>query len=74
MSDYSKLLIYGDFILHFMLIILPYGRNNFKSFYCILLKFILHGANNQLSDKFNNGGWQLSNVLLFQTISLLNDH
>ena len=50
-----------------MSIILPLV--NFRRFYCILLKFVLHAANNQFSDNFNNGGGLLSNVLLFQMIS-----
>ena len=29
--------------------------DNFKSFSCILFKFVMHVANNQFSDKFNNG-------------------
>ena len=35
---------------------------------CILLRFVLHAANNQSSDNLNNGGGLLSCVLLFQMI------
>ena len=31
------------------------GRDNFKSFSCILPKFVMHVMNDQFSDKFNNG-------------------
>ena len=31
-------------------------------------KFVLHDANNQFLDNFNNGGGQLSSVLLFKMI------
>ena len=31
----------------------------------ILLKFVLHVANNEFSDKFNNDGGILSSMLLF---------
>ena len=41
---------------------------NFNSSPCILLKFVLHAANKQLSDNLNNGGGLLSSVLLFQMI------
>ena len=44
-----KWLIYFDFS-HFKSIIRPSGQDNYKSFSCILLKFILHVANNQFSD------------------------
>ena len=54
---------------HLMSIILPCGRDlTSKFFSCILLKFVLHAANNQFSDNFNNGGKLLSSVLLFQMI------
>ena len=59
---YSKSPIYYDFS-HFTLMILLCGRNNFKNISSILLKFVLHAANNQFSDNFNNGGG-----LLFQRI------
>ena len=52
---YSKWPIYYDFS-HFTLIILLCGRNNFKNISSILLKFVLHAANKQFSDNFNNGG------------------
>ena len=45
-------------------------RFNFKSCFCILLKFVLHDANNQFSDNFNNGGGLLS-VLLFQMFQMI---
>ena len=35
-----------------------------KVYSCILLKFVLHIANDQFSDKLNNGGGLLSSVLL----------
>ena len=41
------------------------GRDKFKSFLCILLKFVPHFANNQFSDKFNNSGGLLSSPFLF---------
>ena len=31
------------------------GRDNLKSFSCILSKFVLHVTNDQFSGKFNNG-------------------
>ena len=62
-----KLPIYCDFS-HFMSIIFPCGGNNFKSFSRILLKFVLHAANNQFLDNFNNGSGLLSGVLLFKII------
>ena len=40
--------------LHFTSIIWPCGHNNLKSFLCMLFKFVMHVANKQLSDKFNN--------------------
>ena len=39
-------------------------RFNFKICFCILLKFVLHAANNQFMDNFDNGGGLLSGVLL----------
>ena len=30
-------------------------QHNFKSFPCILSKFVMHVTNDQFSDKFNNG-------------------
>ena len=44
------------------------SRFNFESFSCILLKFVLHAAINQLSDNFNNGGGVISSVLLYKMI------
>ena len=41
---------------------------HFRSFSCIMFKFVLHAANNQFSDNFNNGGGLLSSVLLFQMV------
>ena len=35
--------------------------------------YVLHAANNQFSDNFNNGGGLLSSVLLFQMIFTLNN-
>ena len=52
-EKYSQWPIYCDFS-HFTSIILPCGRDNFKSFSCILLKFLIHGTNNQFSAKLNN--------------------
>ena len=49
---------------HFRKLILPSGRDNFKSCKCILLKFVLHVTNNQCSDKFNYSGGLLSSVFL----------
>ena len=57
-----------------MSIILTCGGDNFKRrFSCILLKFVglLHAANNQFSDKFNDGGGLLSSMLFFQMIFTL---
>ena len=31
------------------------GRDNLKSFSCILPKFVIHATNDQFSDKLNNG-------------------
>ena len=45
-----------------MSIILPCGRDDFKSFSCILLKFVLHAAKNN----FNNGSVILSSALMFK--------
>ena len=56
--------IYCDFS-YFISIILPCGRDSTS---CILLKFVLHAANNQFSDNLNNGGGLLSSVLLFEMI------
>ena len=39
----------------FTSIIRPCGRDNLKSFPCIIFKFVMHVTNNQFSDKFNNG-------------------
>ena len=33
----------------------PCGRDNLKSFSCIITKSVMHVTNNQLSDKFING-------------------
>ena len=56
----SKWPIYCEFS-HFTLIICPCGRNNLKSFPCVLLKFDMHATNKQFSDKFNNGWKQIQN-------------
>ena len=37
----------------FITFVRPCGRDNFKDFSCILLKLVMHAANNQFSDKFN---------------------
>ena len=36
------------------MLIVPRGCDNFERFSCILLKFVMHAANNQFSDKHNN--------------------
>ena len=60
----SKWPIYCDFS-HFMSIILSCGNDiPAKVFLCILLKFVLHAADNQFSVNFNNGGGLLSSFLL----------
>ena len=41
------------------------GHDDLTSFSCVLLKFVLHVANNMFSDKFNNGGRLMSTVLLY---------
>ena len=47
--------IYCD-VSHFTSIILPCGRDNLKSFSCILRNlFVMYVAKDQFSDKFNNG-------------------
>ena len=64
----SKWLIYLDF-LHFTSIIWPCGRENMKSFSCILLKFVMHATNKQISDKLNIG-WKkikMADLLRFFT-------
>ena len=57
-----KWAIYYDFS-HFTYLFLHCGLDNLESFSCILLKFVLHVANNQFSNKFTNGGGLLSSVL-----------
>ena len=42
------------------------------SFLCILLKFVLHVANKQYSDNFNNGGGLLSSAYAFECTVLQN--
>ena len=49
----SKQSIFCDFS-HFTTIIWPCGCDNLKSLSCILFKFVMHVANKQFSDKFNN--------------------
>ena len=39
----------------FYVTIFTLWRDRFKSFSCILLKFVMHVFNNQFSDKINNG-------------------
>ena len=51
-----KMTIYLDFFSYFTTVILLCLCDNFKTFPCILLKFVLHVATNQFSDKFNNEG------------------
>ena len=51
MSEIFFYHVYGD-LSHFTSLILPCWRDNFNSFSCILLKFVLYAANNQ----FNDGG------------------
>ena len=50
----------------FIAIILPCGRDDFKSFSCMIIlpKFVLRVANNPFSVKFNDGGRLLLSVLL----------
>ena len=50
---------------HFKSIILPCGRDN-----VFHLSFFMHVTNNQLSDKFNNGGGLLLSVLLLEFLSI----
>ena len=57
-SILSLILLYGRDIL-----ILPCGPT------CILLKFVVHAANNLFMDKFNNGDRLLSMVLLFYNVN-----
>ena len=42
------------------------GRDNLKSFSCILLKFFMHVTNKHFSDKFNNGWKKLQMADLMQ--------
>ena len=48
-------------IFAFYWIIWPCGRDNLKSFSCILFKFVMHITNKQFSDKFNNGCKKIQN-------------
>ena len=58
--------------LHFTSIIWPCGRDNMKSFPCILPKFVMHVTNDQFSDKFENGWkkskWQIYCAFLHFTL------
>ena len=65
-SKWPIIVIFHIYVHNFTL----WARFTFRSLSCILLKFVglLHAANNQLSDNFNNGGGLLSSVLLFQMI------
>ena len=45
----------------FYSIIWPCGRDNLRSFSCILPRYVMHVTNDQLSDKFNNG-WKENDV------------
>ena len=68
---FSKWLIYCDFS-HFMSIILPCGRDNLKSFLCIIFKSVMHATNNQFSDKFNDGWKKIENgrfIVIFRILS-----
>ena len=45
------------------------GRDNLKSFSCILPKFVMHVTNDQFSDKLNNGRKKIQNgrlIVLFR--------
>ena len=37
------------------------GRDNLKSFSCILFKFVMHVTNKDFPDKFNNGSKKIQN-------------
>ena len=52
--------IYCDFS-HFPSIISPCGCGAIAYFSCILLKFVMHVANNQFSDMFNDGWTKIQN-------------
>ena len=47
------------------------GRDNLKSFSCILLKFVMLVTNDQFSDKFNNGRKKIQNdwfIVIFRIL------
>ena len=52
-------------LITFYLVNFTLRRIPLKKSSCVLLKFLLHVPNNQLSDKFNNGDMLLLSVLLF---------
>ena len=59
---------------HFTSIILPCGCNNFKSFSCILLKFVMYVTNDQLStSSVMAGGYCRVCTCSFLLCSLQND-
>ena len=47
------------------------GRDNLKSFSCILPKFVMHVTNDHFSDKFNNGRKKNQNGRLIAIFGLL---
>ena len=67
-SKWLKTIPNGRFIVIFHILCQLFYLVGCENFSCILLKFVLYAANNQFSDKFNNGAGLLASVVLFQMI------
>ena len=65
----SKWPIYSDFS-HLNTIILPFQRDNLKSFSCILLTLVIHVTNDQFSDNFN-AEWKKNKMAVYCDFRIL---